>query len=139
MENKEILYIGLELTHDSAEKLLKVAKSVCTDIWRNSEREYKCHHMTIAFRRQIDQSVMEWFEKNEGKEFVMTAEKIGVSDKAVAVEVSTDCMSKNNIKHVTLAVNKSKGGKPVDSNGIKKWIKMKQPIRLKGKVKAYYK
>jgi hypothetical protein len=55
---------------------------------------------------------------------------MGMSMMAFAVKVE-GYPSKNEIPHITIAINPD-GGKPVMSNNIKKWDKLNKPIRLTG-------
>ena len=52
---------------------------------------------------------------------------------AIAVKVD-GYPSKNPIPHITLAVNRAQGGKPVMSNDIKNWEKFEGELTLSGKV-----
>ena len=52
----------------------------------------------------------------------------------VAVGVSSPIPSKNEIKHITLAVNRKNGGKPFLSNKLKQWSPT-NPLTLKGIIK----
>jgi|TARA_Y100000034_G_C6680499_1_gene299117 hypothetical protein len=56
-------------------------------------------------------------------------ETIGV----MAVGVETDIPSSNQIKHITLAVNRAVGAKPFFSNKLQNWVSM-TPIPLTGVV-----
>ena len=94
--------------------------------------------MTIAFHTNIPDDIFNWCVDHRGEMIQMTAVKLGVSEKAVAVQVDTDAPSTNTIKHITLAVDLSNGGKPVDSNYIKEWVSI-DPIVLFGNVTFYYK
>jgi hypothetical protein len=82
------------------------------------------HHMTICLGEMKDKS-------NLGKEVVLTVTKLGLSDMALAVEVE-GFASKNNIPHITIAINPD-GGKPVMSNEITKWQDLKS-FMIKGVV-----
>ena len=74
------------------------------------------HHMTINLGELKDKTDL-------GKQVTLTVEEIGLSDMAMAVKVS-GYPSKNDIPHITVAVNPD-GGKPSMSNKITKW----QPIK----------
>jgi len=80
--------------------------------------DYKifCHHMTITMGSLKDKADI-------GKEVRLTVTEVGLSDMAMAVKVE-GYPSKNAIPHITIAVNPN-GGKPKDSNAIKKW----QPVK----------
>ena len=59
-----------------------------------------------------------------GKNVVITATALGLSDMAMALKV-TGYPSKNEIPHVTVAINPN-GGKAMMSNQISKWQDIKQ-------------
>jgi predicted kinase len=82
------------------------------------------HHMTINLGPLKDKSDL-------GKEVSLRVTKVGLSDMAMAVQVE-GYPSKNEIPHVTLAVN-PQGGKPVMSNDITKWQDIK-PFNITGVV-----
>ena len=83
------------------------------------------HHMTINLGPLKDKSLL-------GTEQYLVVTKLGISDMAMAVEVQTDIETKNEISHVTVAINPN-GGKPVMSNYITKWEHIRMFILL-GKV-----
>lgn len=77
------------------------------------------HHMTINLGALKGNSKV-------GDKVSLTVEAVGISDKAMAVKVSGH-ETKNEIAHITLAVNPD-GGKPVMSNEITKWQDIKKFI-----------
>lgn len=83
------------------------------------------HHMTICMGPLKDKSLL-------GTEHLLTVTKVGISDMAMAVMVQSDIEIKNEISHVTVAINPD-GGKPVMSNDITKWQDVRMFILL-GKV-----
>lgn len=57
------------------------------------------------------------------------------NDKVVAVKVRDDLnLSTNKTPHITLAVNKKNGGKPVMSNELTQWKPLKKKFYVNGKV-----
>lgn len=86
------------------------------------------HHMTIIYGQGLPASL----KGDAGKEIKLVATHVGRSDKAVAVKVA-GYYSNNEIPHVTVAVNITEGGKPVDSNKIGDWQSI-EPIDLYGMV-----
>lgn len=133
---EDLLYIGLELDDISRKRLLPLLD---TDGIEDPDNiKIINHHMTIAFYTNIPDDIFNWCVDHRGEMIQMTAVKLGASEKAVAVQVDTDAPSTNTIKHITLAVDLSNGGKPVDSNYIKEWVSI-DPIVLFGKVTFYYK
>lgn len=83
------------------------------------------HHMTITMGPLKDKSLL-------GTEQLLSVTKVGISDMAMAVMVQSDIETKNEISHVTVAINPD-GGKPVMSNDITKWQDVRMFILL-GKV-----
>jgi hypothetical protein len=63
----------------------------------------------------------------------LSVNSIGSSDKAIAVGVS-GFESQNETPHITLAVNRKAGGKPMMSNYITDWKPLKHPLYLTEKV-----
>ena len=98
-----------------------------------------CHHMTIGYYITISDNTYKWLLENNGLICNMVVIAIGFNDKACALQVKTDTISDNKIKHITLATNPDTNGKPVDSNNIKTWYLLKKPYNIKGEVKIYYK
>lgn len=119
----KIAYSAVVLDERSRQRLLKNFKDLIPEDW-----EIIAHHMTINMG-EIDPQ----YEEYLGLPLPLKVESFGIDDKAAAVEVS-GFPSKNQIPHVTLAVNRKEGGKPVMSNYIDDWYPIKRPIRLVGKV-----
>lgn len=126
-----ILYIGLLLDDKSRDRLLKITESVVGNCAIKDAKTF-CHHMTIAFKNNISQGLLEWAEEHEGENYEIIVKKIGLSNKACAISVETECPSLNQIKHITLFTHN--GGKPVDSNYIEDWDFV-TPFKLNGYVK----
>lgn len=82
--------------------------------------DYYGHHSTINLG-----SLPEKFKSELGKTKTLTVVAFGVSDKCSAVKVEGNDFPTNGIPHITLDVNKAKGGKPKDSNFITHWYKVK--------------
>ena len=117
-ETNKILYSAVVLDKDSRDELLdKLDKYIPSD-WKKI-----AHHMTIKFGEGVD---------DVGEEVELTVTDIGISNMAIAAKVK-GYASSNKIPHVTLAVNPD-GGKPVMSNKIEDWKKVKQ-FKIKGEVK----
>mgnify|MGYP003289407844 CR=1 FL=1 len=126
MERKWI-YFGVFLVKESRNKLQKLASKVVLDNWK-----LYCHHMTIAFNNGSEQSteLYEFYKNYFGARTEIIATHIGISDDAVAVKVQFNGETLNKTPHVTLAT--PIGGKPVNSNNIQTWARLKQPIKLIG-------
>jgi hypothetical protein len=83
-----------------------------------------CHHMTIQFP-----GIPEYLKPYVDSVQNLEAISLGISDKAIAIRV-IGFHSENAIPHITVAVGN--GGKPVDSNKIKSWMKIPSPLKLSG-------
>jgi hypothetical protein len=65
--------------------------------------------------------------------FDLLVTHIGQTDKVVAVKVESEIKTQNKIPHITIAVNRMEGGKPVMSNDITEWSPI-YPFEVEGKV-----
>jgi hypothetical protein len=90
--------------------------------------EIVAHHMTINMG-EIDPSLARFV----GMPVRLSVNDIAIDDKVVAVGVS-GFESKNEKPHITLAVNRKAGGKPVMSNYLTDWKTLKRPLLVTGKV-----
>lgn len=138
MEN-DVLYCALVLDKESSSTLMEMAQLIIPQIWPKANIQYQCHHTTLVFKPAPDDAILSWAKQNEGQEFPIAVTSCGYSDKALAVGISVKAPSANRIKHITLAVNKSNGGKPVDSNSIQDWTDISDKmISLTGLVTIFY-
>jgi predicted kinase len=106
---KKVLYSGVIIDEQSRQRLFKLYDYIIkpkgwTDV---------AHHMTIKLGEPVDESEV-------GKRVNLSVFKVGLSDKAMAVQVN-GYPSNNKIPYITLAINPD-GGKPKDSNYIESWI-----------------
>lgn len=141
---KKISYSAVVLDEKSQKDLKDLVKDFTVKtannatvpiVVRDSGWEWYCHHMTINMGPLKD-NLRANEETTVGSPQKLTVIAIGASDKAVAVKVQGLMAghSKNAIPHVTVAVNKKQGGKPVDSNKITDWQAAPKNLVLKGKV-----
>lgn len=120
-----VAYSAVVLDEKSREKLLSRFKDLIPEDW-----EIIAHHMTINLG-EIDPEFQKFLGyKNVG----LWVNEIGIDDKVIAVGVS-GFSSKNQKPHITLAVNRKDGGKPMMSNNIKNWKGLKRPFIVSGDVK----
>lgn len=117
-KKSKVLYSAVVLDKESRDEILDKLDEYIPSDWKKI-----AHHMTIKFGEGVD---------DVGEEVDLTVTHIGISDMAVAAKVK-GYTSSNKIPHVTLAVNPD-GGKPVMSNKIEDWKKVK-PFKIKGEVK----
>jgi hypothetical protein len=109
------------LDENSRNRLIAEYKSQIPQGW-----EIIAHHMTINFRGLSDE---------EGKLVNLKVIEVGLDDKALAVKVvGYDKPTNNAFPHVTIAINRSGGAKPKDSNDIKNWTKVPNGITLSGTI-----
>ncbi len=87
-----------------------------------------CHHMTIKLGELPDN-----LKNRIGERVTLRINKLGKSDKALAVGVDTD-LSMNAIPHITVAINVANGAKPKDSNDIKDWEDLSESFNVTGKI-----
>jgi predicted kinase len=110
-KQSDVLYSAVVLDTASRTFLLDFVDELIPEGWKIIG-----HHMTINLGELKDKSEI-------GKEVTLTVTEVGLSDMAMAVKV-IGYPSKNEIPHITIAVNPD-GGKPVMSNQITKWRPVK--------------
>ncbi len=120
----KIRYSAVVLDEKSHNEIVNRFKTIIPTGW-----EIIAHHMTINLG-ELDEK----YKKYLNKSVKLIAHDIGIDDMAVAVGVS-GFFSKNKKPHITLAVNRKNGGKPVMSNYINDWMPLTNPIELIGIVK----
>lgn len=119
----KVLYSAVVLDDRSRQRLIEKFKTIIPIDW-----EIIAHHMTINLG-EIDKN----FEKYLGLSVQLKIIDIAMDDKVIAVGVS-GFYSKNKKPHITLAVNRKNGGKPVMSNDLINWEFIKRPLFVTGKV-----
>lgn len=124
-----VLYSAVVLDDESRSRLVERFKSIIPEGW-----EVIAHHMTINMG-EIDPK----FEKYLQMPVRLSVNDVAWNDKVIAVGV-TGFESNNAKPHITLAVNRKAGGKPVMSNQLTDWKLLKKPLYLTGKVtEVFYK
>ena len=118
-----ISYSAVVLDDRSKERLVQRFKSLIPEGW-----EIIAHHMTINLGA-IDPKYMEYL----GWNVRLSVDDFAMDDKVMAVGVS-GFESNNSKPHITLAVNRKNGGKPMMSNQLTNWEKLKRPLLITGKV-----
>lgn len=121
--NNVKMFASVVLDDTSKSVLLKTIGHMIPEGW-----DVIAHHMTINFGKGLPEDLKD----DLGKMVQLRAVSVGLSDMAMAVGVE-GYHSDNAKPHITIAVNRSEGGKPKDSNLIKDWSNILN-INLKGKV-----
>lgn len=120
---KDVRYTAVVLDDKSRTALLKRLGNMIPEGW-----ETIAHHMTINLG-PIDPI----YERFLGMTANLTANSFAADDKVMAVGVS-GFPTINKLPHITLAVNRTNGGKPMMSNNLTDWEPLSEPIVLTGKV-----
>ncbi|MFW5847361.1 MAG: hypothetical protein ACOCVF_00380 [bacterium] len=125
IENDAISYSAVVLDEYSREKLIEyLSLDKLNEDW-----EIIADHMTISLNDLPDHQ-----KRFRGRTIRLKVTKFGHNDQVLAAGVDTKIPTKNEQPHITLAVNRSSGGKPVMSNEIKNWKPIK-PFIVSGKVR----
>lgn len=101
------MYTALVISDESRDFLLSMINPIPLGF------TVMCHHMTVNIGPGDPELL--------GKEFSVKLKSFAQNDKVMAFGVETECPSNNKIKHITLAVNRAAGGKPVMSNDLTDW------------------
>lgn len=110
----------------SRKKLLGAVKGLISDI-DTSGWDVIVHHMTINFGKGLSKELKD----DLGKTVHLKVVSIGMSKMAIAVGVE-GYHSDSAKPHITIAVNRAEGGKPVMSNQIEIWEKWEGGPNLNG-------
>ena len=74
-------------------------------------------HMTINMQSAADGPCA----GRVGEEVLLVVKGFDLDDRVAAVQVETDVPSLNEVKHITVGVNRDGGGKPKHSNELRNW------------------
>lgn len=118
-----VSYSAVVLDEKSRSRLLERFKSMIPEGWK-----VIADHVTINMG-EIDPE----YQKYLGLAIRLSVIDVAIDDKVIAVGVE-GFYTKNNKAHITLAVNEKEGGKPMMSNKLSNWEKLKRPLLLTGKV-----
>jgi hypothetical protein len=121
-----VSYTGLVPTDSISGNKLVPSQSILSQIKIPEGWTPHAHHMTINMGPSKDPSLV-------GQDGNFTLVAVGQDDKVIAAKVESSTPSANATPHITIAVNKNAGGKPVMSNNLKEW-KPINPISLTGKI-----
>jgi len=119
----KVSYSAVVLDEKSHTRLIERFKDIIPEGF-----EIIAHHMTINLGE-----INPEYEKYLGMPIRLSVNDIAMDDKVIAVGVN-GFYSKNSKPHITLAVNRKAGGKPVMSNYLTNWQSLKRPLLISGKV-----
>lgn len=126
-EMKKVNYSAIVIDNKSRNRLVKVFWNIIP-----SNFEIIAHHMTIKMGALEDGS-REKQDMIDEKEIHINVTDYAMDDKVIAVGVK-GYPSTNEKPHITIAVNRAKGGKPYMSNKLTNWRKMGFSFDLTGKI-----
>lgn len=106
--SKRVLYTAVVLDDWSRNELLDRIGGMIPNDW-----EIIAHHMTVNLGSAESEYMADF-------PIELHVKSIASDDKVIAVEVE-GFPSKNKIPHITIAVNRKMGGKPVMSNNLVNW------------------
>jgi hypothetical protein len=118
-----VAYSAVVLDEASKQKLIKVFKPMISEGW-----EIIAHHMTLNMGT-IDPKYVD----DLNKDVELSVTDYAIDDKVMAVGVK-GYPTNNKKAHITLAVNRQGGGKPVMSNNLTDWRQIQFSIPLMGKI-----
>jgi hypothetical protein len=121
------MWTAIILDKPSHDKLIKWLEEKFPIVKREGW-EIIAHHMTICMGK-----LPVYLGPDLRTEQTLEITGYGSSDMAIAVRVA-GYYTTNKVPHITLAVNRKDGGKPVMSNDIKNWQSIDTVLKLKGVV-----
>lgn len=124
------MYTAIVLKDEDRNRLLETLQSLPADWKIPTDWEILAYHMTVNMGAAENGPAAD----KVGNEVMLMAQTYAIDDKVCAVGVKTEIPSTNPIKHITIAVNRSNGGKPVMSSKLTNWNRIKSII-LQGVVR----
>jgi hypothetical protein len=121
------MYTALVLNQTSSAKLKNKLANIIHPDW-----EIFCHHMTINMGSS-ENGPLKGSPFSVGDLQEITVVAYAFDAKVMAVKVTSKVPSINSIKHITIAVNVTEGGKPFMSNKLTNWTDM-SPFTLSGTI-----
>lgn len=121
----KISYSAVVLDEESHRKLLSTVRSFIPKGWKEFG-----HHCTICLG-----PLPEDWRSRLGENVTLYGFKIGIDDKAMALEIDNFKRILPGKTHITIAVNWENGGRPKDSNFIQNWdTELKSLLKLTGTI-----
>lgn len=130
---RKVAYSGIALTNKSKTEMMNYIfnNALTPELKKGLKKgdwEVLGHHMTINMG-----PLKEEYRPLLGQSFDLLVTHVGHTDKVLAVKVETQFTTKNKDPHITIAVNRKEGGKPVMANEIKSWVPV-FPFEVEGKL-----
>jgi len=119
------MYSAIILDEKSHDKLVNWVNEKFTVVKRE-DWDIVAHHMTIKMGE-----LPTYLTEDIGTSQTLEVTGYGSTDKVVAVRVA-GYYTNNKVPHITIAVNRAVGGKPVMSNDIKKWYPIIKGFKVSG-------
>jgi len=118
-------YTAVVLTDESRELLIDKFRFLIPE-----DFEIIAHHMTMYMGPARPED-----KERLGEFTTMAVLSYAMDDKVIAVGVSPwHVETDNKIPHITIAVNRKAGGKPVMSNKLKDWKPVFSTFRIRGRI-----
>lgn len=127
-----VRYSAFVLKDDDHNKVVEKASKLLEDgLLNQAGWEILSHHCTINMGN-LDADLRNY----KGYEYDLDITHIGINERVIAFKVAKNTqsgkLSKNKTPHITVAVNRMAGAKPVESNQIENWIELDAPFTVKG-------
>lgn len=120
------MYSAVVLTKESRERLVKRFVHLIPKHW-----EIISHHVTINMG-PLKKGPVSPDRLGEPVDLYVTS--LAADDKVMAAGVDMEIPSKNDRPHITIAVNREDGGKPVMSNKLEIWTALLDPFEITGTI-----
>lgn len=130
VEPKKVALV-VELDDNSKAVLLELAKRFVKTTNGFDKAKYYCDHFDVYHK--WEGSAEKYYERHKDEKVSFTVTHIGVSEKVIAVKVSTEIKSSRKNKYIVLAI--SKQGKCGDADEFTTWDRIGFGTELSGKLK----
>lgn len=130
-KKKDWVYYGIFFSEEMKRNILAYTEKLMDKFTCPSDHRFKfnedwkiyCDHVTITYNdcTEVSQLIANYYKNRIGEKVILSVIGIGISDKAVALEV--DYKTKNEHSHITVAT--APDVNPYESNNIKNWYKVR--------------
>jgi hypothetical protein len=118
-------YMAIVLTEEAHNELV----SRFSHLWEKRGWKTYAHHMTLHMGKPRPEEI-----PLLGTHTTLTIDAMAHDEMVVAVKATPwGVQSDNNTPHITLAVNRDEGGKPVMSNKLQDWEDV-EPFNIRGRI-----